>query len=106
VPELKSVQKILVYWRDIPAQVIVKAGRKRAKAELSTRFMESIDRAAMRAGKGSSSAYMEDWRRETSRVESCEDMQAFADAEAHELEQRYTQEDLDALIRSKGLAET
>lgn len=99
------MQKIVVYWRDIPAQVIIKAGRKRAKAELSSRFMESIDRAAMRAGKGSSSAYMEDWRRETTGMDPCDDIQAFAEAEAQELELRYSQDELDALIRSKGRAE-
>lgn len=99
------MQKILVYWRDIPAQVIIKAGRKRAKAELPSRFMESIDRAAMRAGKGSSNAYMEDWRREITHLDACEDMQAYAEAEARQLERRYTQDELDALIRSKGLAE-
>ncbi len=99
------MQKILVYWRDIPAQVIIKAGRKRAKAELPPRFMESIDRAAMRAGKGGSSAYMEDWRREISQLDSCDDMQAFAEAEAKALELRYSPDDLDTLIRSKGRAE-
>ena len=99
------MQKILVYWRDIPAQVIIKAGRKRAKAELPSRFMESIDRAAMRAGKGSSNAYMEDWRREITHLDACEDMQALAEAEARQLELRYTQGELDSLIRSKGLAE-
>ena len=40
-----------VYWRDIPAQVIVKKGRESAKVMLSQRFQEAIDRAAMRAGK-------------------------------------------------------
>ncbi len=99
------MQKILVYWRDIPAQVIVKAGRKRAKAELPPRFMQAIDRAAMRAGKGSSDAYMEDWRRVTSSVENCGDIQACAEAEARELEARYSPADLDTLIRAKGRAE-
>jgi len=54
---------ITVFWRDIPAQVIVKQGRKAAKVQLSQRFQEAIDRAAMRAGKGSSDAYLEDWKR-------------------------------------------
>jgi len=39
----------IVYWRDIPAQVIIKQGRKAAKRELSARFQEAIDMAAMRA---------------------------------------------------------
>ena len=54
----------VVYWRDIPAQVIVKKGRSAAKAKLAERFEHGIDRAAMRAGRGGSDAYMEDWRRE------------------------------------------
>ena len=32
---------------------------------LEHRFQEAIDRAAMRAGKGSSGAYIVEWRRET-----------------------------------------
>ena len=41
----------IVYWRDIPAQVMVKAGRRnQAKRELSLRFTEAIDMAAMRTG--------------------------------------------------------
>lgn len=53
----------IIYWRDIPAQVIGQQGRKRFKQELPKRFAIAIDRAAMRAGRGSSHAYMEDWRR-------------------------------------------
>ena len=54
---------ITVYWRDIPAQVIGKSGRYRVKAVLPQRFATAIDRAAMRAGKGSSDAYLDEWRR-------------------------------------------
>lgn len=53
----------IIYWRDIPAQVIGQQGRKRFKQELPKRFAIAIDRAAMRAGRGSSHAYLEDWRR-------------------------------------------
>ena len=42
-------QLIVVYWRDIPAQVIVKRGRVSAKRQLAERFEQAIDRAAMRA---------------------------------------------------------
>lgn len=54
-----------IFWRDIPAQLIGQQGRKRQKQELSSRFAVAIDRAAMRAGCGSSKAYLEDWRRES-----------------------------------------
>ena len=65
-----SVKKTLIYWRDIPSQVILQRGRTREKAMLSARFQEAIDRAAMRAGKGSSDAYMSEWDRRVSRIES------------------------------------
>ena len=54
---------IVISWRDVPAQVIVKRGRETAKVQLSPRFQEAVDRAAMRAGKGSSDAYLADWQR-------------------------------------------
>jgi len=59
---------IVVTWRDIPAQVIVKRGRETARAPLSDRFQIAIDRAAMRAGKGSSDAYLADWKRSEPRA--------------------------------------
>lgn len=95
----------IISWRDIPAQVIVKRGRETAKVQLSQRFQEAVDRAAMRAGRGSSDAYLADWRRSDPRP--CgDDLQAEAQAEAARLESRYSDEDLEQLIRSKGLRES
>ena len=91
---------ITMYWRDIPAQVIAKQGRKTAKAMLSQRFQEAIDRAAMRAGKGSSDAYMEDWRREYSDCSG--DLQAEATAAAQVLEGAFSDEQLEVLVKAKG----
>jgi len=93
---------IIISWRDIPAQVIAKRGRETAKVQLSARFQEAVDRAAMRAGKGSSDAYLADWKR--SEPQPCaDDIQAVVAAEAARIESRYTDEDLERLIRSKGL---
>ena len=98
MPEL-----IKIYWRDIPSQVIAKAGRKSAKVMLPERFQEAIDRAAMRAGKGSSDAYMEDWRRDRSPRSG--DLQAEADAAAAELVSQWNDETLETLTKAKGVAE-
>ena len=93
---------IIISWRDIPAQVIVKRGREAAKVQLSQRFQEAVDRAAMRAGKGSSDAYLADWARSAPRT--CgDDLPAEAAAEAAVLEARYTDEDLERLVRAKGV---
>ncbi len=53
----------ILYWRDIPSQVIVKAGRSSAKRQLSERFIRAIDAAAMHAGAKSADAYLAEWRR-------------------------------------------
>jgi len=93
----------IISWRDIPAQVVVRRGRETAKVQLSARFQEAVDRAAMRAGKGTSDAYLADWKRSEPRP--CgEDLQAEAAAEAARLEAQFTDEDLERLIRAKGLA--
>jgi len=93
----------IISWRSIPAQVIVKRGRETAKVQLSARFQEAIDRAAMRAGKGTSNAYLADWQRSAARA--CgEDLTAEAQAEAARIEARYTDEELEKLVRNKGVA--
>jgi hypothetical protein len=56
----------------------------------------------MRAGKGSSDAYLADWQRSTPRP--CgNDLQAEAAAEAARLEASFTDEDLERLIRAEGV---
>ncbi len=99
------MQKILVYWRDIPAQVIIKRGRNKGKAALSQRFHAAIDRAAMRAGKGGSDEYLADWRRDTSALEGADDVQALAAQEAARIELGYSDENLSQLIANFGYAE-
>lgn len=98
-------QLIIISWRDIPAQVLVKRGRETAKVQLSQRFQEAVDRAAMRAGKGSSDAYLADWKRSEPKPVG-DDLNAIAAATAAELEARYTDEDLERLIKAKGLEES
>ena len=93
----------IISWRDIPAQVVVRRGRETTKVQLSARFQEAVDRAAMRAGRGTSDAYLADWRRGEARPCS-DDIQAEAAAEAARIEARFTDLQLEELIRSKGLA--
>lgn len=97
-----AAQLIVVTWRDIPAQVIAKRGRDSVKLLLSARFQEAIDRAAMRAGKGSSDAYLADWQRQS---HPCPDgpLAPTAQALAAQLEADYSPERLEQLIRNQGL---
>ena len=94
---------ILLYWRDIPSQVIVKAGRKTAKRELAERFIRAIDAAAMRAGASGADAYLADWRR-AEPVECGDDLEAEAEAAAVRLEAEYDNSRLAALAANEGRA--
>jgi len=92
---------IIVYWRDIPAQVIVKKGRTTAKRELSLRFTEAIDMCAMRTGAAETDDYLAEWRR-ADPVEVSDDLEAEADKAAAELETAYDKERLVALVKGGG----
>ena len=99
------MQRIDVYWRDIPSQVLIKRGRERGKYLLSHRFQAAIDRAAMRAGKGGSDAYLEEWRRVTTSIESDSSPHALAEALGQSIEQQFSDDDLARLVANKGFNE-
>ena len=92
---------VILYWRDIPSQVIVKAGRQSAKRELPERFIRAIDAAAMRAGASSTDAYLEDWRR-ADPVPCGDDLEAEASAAAARLEAEYDVHRLAELAKHEG----
>jgi hypothetical protein len=92
---------IVVYWRDIPAQVIVKKGRTRAKRQLTERFEKAIDRAAMRAELRDTDSYLAEWRR-ADPVPCGEDLEAEAAAAAERLEAEWTEERLANAVANGG----
>ena len=92
---------VIVYWRDIPAQVIVKKGRTSAKRELALRFTEAIDMAAMRTGAAETDAYLAEWRRGDP-VDVSDDLEAEADAAAARIDADYGKDRLAALVKNGG----
>ncbi len=91
----------VIYWRDIPAQVIAKAGRDSHRIELSPRFQQAIDRAAMQAGLFGTDDYLQQWRRV---IEPCDgDLAGVATAAAARLERAYPLEVLNVLVENNGL---
>jgi hypothetical protein len=92
----------ILYWRDIPTQVVARAGRATAKVELPKRFMEAVDSAAMRAGLFNSDDYLAHWRRGDP-APCGEDLdKAVADAVAS-LDAAYDVERLRRLIEAGGV---
>ena len=93
----------IVYWRDIPAQVIVGKGRRGAKAPLPERFEQAIDRCAMKIGARDSDAYLAEWRKAPPyEVEG--DQDEIARAEAARIVAEYDTDRIKALIANDGWA--
>ncbi|MGI8659349.1 MAG: virulence factor [Candidatus Limnocylindria bacterium] len=92
----------VIQWRDIPAQVVARHGRRTSKIVLHPRFQVAIDKAASRAGKRAYNEYIEEWRKIK---RACgEDLEAEVRAESGRLEAEYTKHRLAELIVSGGVA--
>lgn len=94
---------VIVYWRDIPAQVIVGKGRRAAKIQLPERFEQAIDRAAMKVGSEDADAYLAEWRK-ADPVSIDGDQDEIAKSEAARLDTEYDQTRIKQLIANDGWA--
>ncbi len=93
----------IVYWRDIPAQVIVGKGRRAAKIQLPERFEQAIDRCAMKIGAKDSDSYLAEWRKAPPyEVEGDQDQ--IAKDTADKLETEFDAARIKALIATDGWA--
>lgn len=96
-----GAQLTVIWWRDIPAQVVARQGRTTVRAELPARFQQAIDRAAMRAGLEGSAAYLEHWHR---RTRACaQDLQSEVDAEVATLIDSYPPARLNDIVKSTSV---
>ena len=92
----------VIWWRDIPAQVLARDGRRASKVVLHPRFQVAIDKAASRAGKRAYNDYIEEWRKV---ARACgDDLEAEVTAESERLETEYDKHRLAELIQSGGIA--
>jgi Virulence factor len=92
----------VIWWRDIPAQVIAKDRRRASKVVLHPRFQVAIDKAAEKAGRKSMDDYIAEWRKEQRDCD--DDLEGAANHEANRLEKEYTKERLAGLIAAGGVA--
>ena len=93
----------IVYWRDIPAQVIVGKGRRGSKRQLAERFEQAIDRAAMKVNAKDADAYLAEWRKADPYPVDGEPGDV-AESEAQRLEAEYDTARIKALIDNEGWA--
>ncbi len=93
----------VVFWRDIPAQVIVGKGRAASKVQLPERFEQAIDRCAMKIGAKDADAYLAEWRKAVPYAVEGEPS-AVAASEAARLDVEYDTDRLKILIAAEGWA--
>ncbi|MGB3178078.1 MAG: virulence factor [Albidovulum sp.] len=93
----------IVYWRDIPAQVIVGKGRRGVKKPLPERFEQAIDRCAMKTGAAGTDAYLAEWRKAAAYTVDGDDTDV-AEAEAIRIDAEYDKERIITLIANDGWA--
>ena len=94
------VNLTIVFWRDIPAQLIIGSGRNAIKLQLSDKFEKAIDRCAMKVGARDSESYLQDWQKKTVPMQSTGTNAI--NLEAEKLEKYYTTEKLKTLIIKNG----
>ena len=99
-PDVASLT--VISWRDIPAQVVAREGRRTAKAMLGPRFQAAVDQAATLAGLTDMDGYIAEWRR-TERPCGA-DLEAEVAAEVARIEEGFPRERLAALTASLGFA--
>ena len=93
----------VIWWRDIPAQVIARDRRESHKIMLHPRFQVAIDKAAVKAGLKQFDLYIEQWRRE---ARPCgDDLKAEAESEVARLEAAHPRDVLNALVAAGGAVE-
>jgi len=94
----------IVYWRDIPGQVVIRQGRRSTRIRLSSRFWKAIERAGNRLRKKKQDALFEPWH------DVAQPFSGNVEEQAHmlvkQLEEHYTEEVLEKLIRASGVDET
>jgi hypothetical protein len=90
----------IVYWNDIPGQVVVREGRRSTRIRLSPRFMKAIERASYRLKKQDKDAFFDPWHDVDQPFNG--DIREQAKILVRQLEEQYSEAVLDKLIRASG----
>ena len=96
----KGPELVVIYWRDIPAQVNAQLGRERHQVLLSDKFQRAVDRAKRKAHIYTAHEDIAQWRRESQPCEG--DLAKAAAVLAARIEGEYTRDRLGLLAFAGG----
>ena len=91
---------VVIYWRDIPAQVNAQEGRDRHQIVLGGKFQRAIDRAKRKAKIYTADEEVAQWRRESRSISG--DLAAEAQEAAEAIEREYRSDRLGLLAYYGG----
>lgn len=97
----RRAQLITIFWRDIPTQVNASMGRDKHQVPLKPRFMQAVDRAAMKADLTEATAYIGEMRRVSAPLIG-DDLVAAAEAEAERLDAAFPLDVLNTFVATGG----
>ncbi len=89
-------QLTVIWWHDIPGQVVARDGERRHTHALPMRFEKAIHRAAVGRGQAGTTAFVAGWRRVSSACSP--DLEAEVAAATADLDRRFDDAALEALI--------
>jgi hypothetical protein len=99
-PGRNGRELIVIFWRDIPAQVNAQEGRDRHQVILSAKFQRAVDRAKRKANIYTADEDIAQWRRESRPIEG--DLATEAQAAANAIEHEYRRDRLGLLAYYGG----
>ncbi len=91
----------VLYWFDIPGQVVLKQGRRSQRLRLAPRFAAAIQRAGYRVRKQGGDELFDPWRQEAQPTNGA-DLQEQARQLVQRLEAEYDDHRLEQLVRAGG----
>jgi len=94
----------IVYWNDIPGQVVIREGGRSTRLRLSPRFMNAIERATYRLKKKNKDAVFDPWHAVDQPFNG--NIREQAKILVHQLEEQYSDAVLEKLMRASGKDES
>ncbi len=92
----------IIYWRDMPAQIKIRQGRKKLSRPLAPRFMIAIDAVAMQEGTTDTDSYLEEWRSGGWQERDGDSLAAIANELVTEVEAAYPAKKISQLAKQGG----